>query len=608
MNSFSITQYEHQQIIDTYKQWLVGELYQNSYADNINDPNFLQKLSIIQAEGIRHDIALHAAATHNSIQGASNQMAKKLQYATSLITSSLDDGFSLMNQRMFELNGTLHLINANIIEGNRLQARTIQEIQSLNQNMVKALSAINSNISQATNILKYQLQQVSNVLKAILDELKIPESQRERRYHIEEGVKFFNMGLKTGDCLYFEDALDEFNTATSIERKDFFSWYYIGMIHLYSKNHIDTGKAISSFERYFHYAAALPQKHELFDDALIMKAECLYIEQNLNDAFQTIEGIFNSNIRASLRGVKYLSATKVAEKQMMAVSILKGLVEKNPYVFMQVLEDNDIINNDFIIRYIKEYHESVKKEVFQILSSYDDEMTILKKFPVSYYEEVLREIENIKSDVKNRIDLGVIDAIVLKEKLLALDMINIIRKATERTKTNYANDETRKRYIAEQKAAEKKLHQDRARLLSQGYVDLGLPSGKVWKCENERGSYNFDDAMRLYGNKVPSNDDWRELKDNCRWEWQSFIFNKGYKVIGPNGNSIFLPVNMHFSGGGGKGGAYISSSRHKYTKTDDDGDTYIEDSCGRLFFGSYFIEVSGISYRICSGLALRLAY
>ena len=571
MNSFSIAPYEHQQILDAYKQWLVRDLYQNNYIDNLNDPNFLQKLSLLQAEGIRHDIGLHAAVTHHSISEASSQVGRKIQSVASLITSSLDKGFTLMNQRMCEVNDTLHIVNANIIEGNRLQARTNQEIQSLNKNMVVALSAINANISQATNFLRYQLQQVSTILQTILDELKIPESQRERRYHIEEGIKYFNMGMKTGDCLYFEDALDEFNTAVSTEKKDFFSWYYIGMIHLYSHNHIDIEKAISAFDRYFHYAAALPVRHELFDEALLMKAECFYLNNNINEAFLTIEYILSNSIRATLRGVKYLSATGITDKQIMAVSIFKGLVEKNPYVFMQVLEDCDIVNNEYIISFIKEYCEKTKDEIKGMLAVFNQELEKLNQYPASYTKEIYEEVNSLLSLVNKKIiGIGVVDAIALKEELKTNGLVQKIHEAGITAQRKVAADKRRK------EVEKKKISESRAYLKAHGYVDLGLPSGTVWKSENERGFYERRNRGQIMN--LPSSNQWRELLDKCNWSWS--WFRGGFKIVGPNGASIFLPASGIFELDDGKSTIYSRGSQGEYlssteTQIKDDEGNYV---------------------------------
>ena len=71
-----------------------------------------------------------------------------------------------------------------------------------------------------------------------------------------------------------------------------------------------------------------------------------------------------------------------------------------------------------------------------------------------------------------------------------------------------------------------------------GYVDLGLPSGTLWKAENEEGFITFKQAIKFYGNSVPTKNQWEELKNNCLWAW----IGNGYKITGKNGESIFLPA------------------------------------------------------------------
>ena len=53
-----------------------------------------------------------------------------------------------------------------------------------------------------------------------------------------------------------------------------------------------------------------------------------------------------------------------------------------------------------------------------------------------------------------------------------------------------------------------------------------------------------DDAARaiLRGNwRMPTREEWKELREKCNWEWTELNGVKGYKVTGPSGNSIFLP-------------------------------------------------------------------
>ena len=71
-----------------------------------------------------------------------------------------------------------------------------------------------------------------------------------------------------------------------------------------------------------------------------------------------------------------------------------------------------------------------------------------------------------------------------------------------------------------------------------GYVDLGLSSGTYWKSKNESGFYDYDDAVSKFGDKLPTKDQFEELKNECEWTWTG----NGYKVTGPNGESITLPA------------------------------------------------------------------
>ena len=72
------------------------------------------------------------------------------------------------------------------------------------------------------------------------------------------------------------------------------------------------------------------------------------------------------------------------------------------------------------------------------------------------------------------------------------------------------------------------------------YVDLGLPSGTLWKTQNESGQefYTYNEAVAQFGDKLPTKEQFEELINSCQWEWNS----NGYNVIGSNGKSIFLPA------------------------------------------------------------------
>ena len=84
-------------------------------------------------------------------------------------------------------------------------------------------------------------------------------------------------------------------------------------------------------------------------------------------------------------------------------------------------------------------------------------------------------------------------------------------------------------------------------------IDLGL--SVCWAAHNiganspeEYGTYfswyGYDIAYEEWGEgwRMPTVDEGVELIECCTWEWKSFNGVTGYKVTGPNGNSIFLPA------------------------------------------------------------------
>ena len=136
------------------------------------------------------------------------------------------------------------------------------------------------------------------------------------------------------------------------------------------------------------------------------------------------------------------------------------------------------------------------------------------------------------------------------------------------------------------------------------YVDLGLPSALKWATCNVgadspedygdyyawgeietkgeyyesnsktfgksisgiSGSLTYDVARAKWGAswRLPTKKELEELKNNCKWQWTSQNGKKGYKVTGPNGNSIFLPAAGYRYGSSlddaGENGDYWSSA------------------------------------------------
>ncbi len=81
----------------------------------------------------------------------------------------------------------------------------------------------------------------------------------------------------------------------------------------------------------------------------------------------------------------------------------------------------------------------------------------------------------------------------------------------------------------------------------EGYTDLGLPSGTRWKNFNATGLYTYGEAVTQFGDRLPSKEQWEELKAECQWTW----IGNGYKITGLNGQSIILPASGYRGCNGG---------------------------------------------------------
>ena len=103
-------------------------------------------------------------------------------------------------------------------------------------------------------------------------------------------------------------------------------------------------------------------------------------------------------------------------------------------------------------------------------------------------------------------------------------------------------------------------------------MDLGDISGSL-QYDAARG--NWGEAWRL-----PTLDEIKDLKEKCKWRWDLLNGCRGFRVTGPNGNSIFLPAS------GYRYGAYLNGlgvyGRY-WTSTPNEDDM-------QYAFGFYFDE------------------
>lgn len=527
MRNFSIISSWDRDPVDQYADFLTNEVYKSvepwSYAD-IEDPLFLQKLGVLRAAGIQRAIETNGAVmyyglseTNETVRQSAQYISRQLGASASIITSSLDKGFTALNHslgyigssidtannHLANISGTLGNVNSNLEDTNKnlqtlgratthgfaalhrdfsvlhkdleyngqLQLATNEKLSDIH----KSLNALSFMIGQCFSRLYNQFTISNTLLNDILTELKIPETQRERRYHIEEGSKYLAMALADNDKFYFEDAIDEFEKAIAIERKDFFSWYNLGVIYLRSTDFLDIKKSTDAFERYIHYAKAeIAQRnnknieHQM-DNVYLMMAELKYLQQLPQDAVSLTENCKCLREKADFMKAKYLSATYQRDNQKMAAEILHTLLDVNPLLSLQILEDNDLIVNDYVAQLLEilrqEAVEKSKKskqlinnrisEYVREISDYNTKINSSRKMigttsvqPISYldFSEELKSIEiliNNSTYLESVEALGQIaDLNIILEKKWEADRVDYKKKIDEldRIKNSFLDD------------------------------------------------------------------------------------------------------------------------------------------------------------------------
>lgn len=399
MSNFSIEPY-----FDPIKQWryyITNDVAMRMPYD-INDPLFLQKVSVLQAEQVKHMVAgsysqtaafrdetnANFAANRQAMEKGMNMLGSRITQVGGMITNSLENGFAAMNYGFTDLSNKAEIANAYLSDlnkgialSNQYSQQIVQSTGQLNAGVAQVnrslgginnnLIAINRTLSTGFSILSARLSAISAKLDSILEELKIPETQRERRYHIQEGMKYLAQATKDNDDLYFEDALDEFNKAINIESKDFFSHYYAGYIYMYSKEHLDIDKAIEHLRRFIHYAKAAFETasvKSLWDDGCFNLSMCYYLIGKLPEAIQTIAMQTGDLEKVLLQQAKYLSLGSDVEKRQ-SMQVVTQILDKNPYAVMLLMQDKDMLMNPYLLEHIdylrNETYNKAKESLFK---------------------------------------------------------------------------------------------------------------------------------------------------------------------------------------------------------------------------------------------------
>lgn len=297
-------------------------------------------------------VAIQAREVQNAIQVSSERQREAIIQASNATCSTLESGFSDLNDSLKDINrGISRLSNlvghgfSLLVEGQKITHQYLGQIQNL---------------------------------------LRLPDSQKERIYHIEEGMKYLYNAIKQGTHSdFYKDAFDEFNESKGGENKDvkdFISLYYIGYIHLKSSKPelLNPQKAESNFRnsaRYYlaehsvggtNFSNNLLQSNNNFilgaAEAYLFAADACYLQEKFSEAVELAEKAWKTLpelTKAGLMQSKYLAANNQVSE---AVNVLEKAIRMNRFLQMQVLPDLDLTSKPEIINLLEKLRVEAMQE------------------------------------------------------------------------------------------------------------------------------------------------------------------------------------------------------------------------------------------------------
>jgi len=422
MRNFAIIKDSQYSVIDQYRRYL-------NYAvnhplldreDAVYDYNFMQQLGVLQADEIQNVIKTNGAVlyegikyTNSNIQELSSTISHKMDYVAQGLTSSLEKGFTQMEIGLGKANQQLSNINSNLSGIGNSITKGLSDIRAGQIHTQELLESFRKQVGKSFELVIQKIELSNIYLSAIYQEMKIPEFQRERRYYMEQGIKYIKIAIKENDKLYYEDAVNAFQKAIEISPDDYFSWFYLGYIYLNSTYFLDINKAKESFEHYIHYVRpeieSSKQTRLIYqlDSVYLYMAEISYIKGELDDAVEWTNRCVATNEKVIFLKAKYLSAScDNSHKCYMAAQLLKEIINKNPFLSLQVLEDADLINNDSVITMLN----LLKNEAVSRAKSM---VNVIKAKCMEYdgFSQAFTEVLRIEKDLQSETYLEACEAI-----------------------------------------------------------------------------------------------------------------------------------------------------------------------------------------------------
>lgn len=361
-----------------------GISYKSQYRKYQQNQNYVNQLDnairqagCMSASAISTAVAVQTREVQNAITVSTAEQKEAIIQASNAICSSLESGFTELNYSLKDISDGIYGLSNLVGYGFSL-------------------------LAESQKITHKYLGQIQELLR-------VSDDQKQRVYHIEEGLKYLkNAYMQSSDSDFYTDALEEFKNAEEIEKKDFISLYHIGLIHLKSSKYYDPKTAETYFRNSAKYYLAedliggtntsksLYQSHGGFlreaAEAYLFAAESCYLQQDFFEAAQLAGEAwktFPELTKAGLLHAKYLAAN---ERSKEAADVLKETININPYISLDILADSDLNSKQYILNLIETLRMEAGNEAVSLFSSCE-KVIIPNSIATSYLSTIKKLIK-----------------------------------------------------------------------------------------------------------------------------------------------------------------------------------------------------------------------
>jgi hypothetical protein len=369
----------------------MATFYYDSYSsDHINSQWIKHLQSNAYIRDIDGIVTKNRKELESTIRNASAEQAK----AINQVCGRLDDGFA-------EISNHLKEINCNVSE------------------LRGEINAMAAMLDWKLSLLIEEQRLTNELLGNIAQILRIPDSQKQRVYHIEQGLKYLKNAILEEDVEsdFYSDAFEGFSQAEKIERKDYITLNRIGQIYLYSKTFLNIPLAEEYFlksarEAFAEFNAGgttasnylSPNIQESKNhrnpfkaataEAYLYASRCCYLQRKREKAAELAGKAFSlipEFTEAGFEQAKYLAANN---KDSEAAQILSIVISKDRFFSIKAVNDQDLIKNPSILKLLETLQKSTITKAKQGLKQCVDQMR-----PNSQAKEIIGEIgDNISKN------------------------------------------------------------------------------------------------------------------------------------------------------------------------------------------------------------------